>query len=66
MIAVERILLRELQPDRGWLSEASFYSGGFSVFTTEQPPVFEKGIEPYLWTFISGPHHEERIDDRNE
>ncbi|MFW9916234.1 MAG: hypothetical protein ACFFGZ_11560 [Candidatus Thorarchaeota archaeon] len=67
MRAVERILLGELQPESGWLCELSFYSGGSAIFTTGEPPVFEKGIEPYLWTFISGPHHEERIDvNRNE
>ncbi|MHA2370876.1 MAG: hypothetical protein ACXADX_18840 [Candidatus Hodarchaeales archaeon] len=65
--AVERILLREIQLEQGWLSDLSFYSGGFGVITTGQPPVFEKGIETYLWTFISGPHHDERINvDRNE
>lgn len=54
-------------PERGWISELSFYSGGYGVFTTELSPVFEKGIKKYLWTFISAPHHEERINvDRNE
>ena len=44
MIAVERILLKELQSEQGWLSDIAFYSGDLKFSRLEDLPFSEKGL----------------------